>query len=501
MGKGIIFLFVLVSFQLFSQTTTLEVLESVDFREQVPTTEIVGMHSSIENNRGVIKYSTRGYFTFEIFDKNLKPSFSKSIELDKRERPLASLYFENEIKVFSVASPKKKERKVYCYIFNIETKSHTKKLLFEKVTEKNQSLFNGRKKRQTSFAQSPNGKYMVMLTDNINKTTNSFTTHVYKANTLELQYKKDYQKNIEKYFDPNDLAINDSAVVYVIGKQYLKGKSDRKNQKANYEFLLNRITKEENKTTTISLDDEFVSSLSFAKINEELMVLGFYSNRSSNRIKGGCSFKLDPTELEILEKSKNELPPEVFNGLYGYRRALEKSNRELNNFSIDHVIVDKDLNTYVVAEEFYITTTYINNGMNGGMMTTTTYHYDDVLVLKFDSKGNILWGNSIFKRATSPSYNAILIKNQLRLILNSGKNLLKKEDGRTKVSKGWFESSSLYDIEFNNNNGEPSYNKIQDNRGKAYYLPAYGTYTSDGSFIMINRGSASSYLRRIMLLR
>lgn len=498
--KNIYFLFfVIASVQVYSQTTTLKIFESNDFKEQVPTTEIVGMHSSKKNKRGIIKYAKDGYFTFDVFSENLEPLFSQTFELEKKETALTSLYFENEIKVLTVASPKKKIRKVYCYIFNIETKSYTKTLLFEKVLEKQQTLFDSRKKRLTSFAQSPNGEYMVMITDNVNKTTNSFTVHVYNATTLKLLYKKDYEKDLEKHFNSNDIAINDSAVVYVVGKQYLKGKMDKSDKKANYEFIINRITKEDNKTTTIDLEDEFVSSLSFANVNEKLMVLGFYSNKSSNKIKGGCSFILDSKNLEVLEKKKNKLPPQVYEGLYGYRNAEDKKDKELNSFYIDHVIVDKDLNTYVVAEEFYITTTYVNNGMNGGSMVAQS-HYDDVLVLKFNSNGDVIWGNSIFKRAFTPSYNAILINDHLHVILNSGKNLLKKDDGRTKVSKGWFESSSLYDIEFNTL-GEPSYNKVQDNKGKAFYLPAFGTYTSDGSFIMINRWKKSSKYRKLMLLK
>ena len=135
-----------------------------------------------------------------------------------------------------------------------------------------------------------------------------------------------------------------------------------------------------------------------------------------------------------------------------------------------------------------------------GGTTTTTFHYDDILVLKFDGNGELAWGRSIFKRSNAPSYNVFLLDDQLHLILNSGKNFKEKDDGRTKVSKGWFESSSLYDIVFEEN-GKISYDKIQDNKGQEYYLPAYGAFTSDDSFIMINKSRSTSNNRKLMLLR
>ena len=122
-------------------------------------------------------------------------------------------------------------------------------------------------------------------------------------------------------------------------------------------------------------------------------------------------------------------------------------------------------------------------GQFGGT-TTTVYHYDDIFVLKINKEGQLVWGRSIFKRSTSPSYNAFLKNDKLYIILNSGKKLLKKKDGRTKVSQGLFESSSLYNIIFSKN-GEVVYEKIQDNKRKTFYLPYFGNYDFD-RFIMPN---------------
>ena len=138
---------------------------------------------------------------------------------------------------------------------------------------------------------------------------------------------------------------------------------------------------------------------------------------------------------------------------------------------------------------------YVSNGQFGGSWITV-FHYDNILVLKFNKDGKLSWGRSIFKKETFPSYNTFIKNGKLQIILNSGKSLTQKSDGRTKISKGLFESSALYNIVFGEE-GEITYEKIRNNKDKSYYLPYYGTYEND-SFIMPNNNRKK---RRFMILK
>ncbi|MCF6279992.1 MAG: hypothetical protein L3J14_06560, partial [Flavobacteriaceae bacterium] len=390
------------------------------------------------------------------------------------------LFYNNEIKVFTVFSPSKKERIVYCHIYNMENNTHNKVELFKTTVDKNQNIFFGKSKRQTSFAVSPNNKYLVISTDNIRKNSNSYTVRVFDASNLKLQFQKKYQEYEENYFEPNDIIIDSDATTFILGKLFLKGKRQKKKGKANYQFILNKITEKNTKNATIKLsEEEHINSLSILNEREGIKLIGFYSEKNANKIKGTCSFKINQRTMEISEKKINELPLKVYEDLYSYRKSKKK--KELSSFEVDYIIEDSEGNTFLLAEEFYITTHYVSNGQYGGYWVTT-YHYNDVLILKFNKNGDLEWGRSIFKRSTSPSYNAFLKDDELHVILNSGKNLTEKKDGRTKASKGWFESSALYDFEYQIN-GEVSYNKIQNNKGKTYYLPYLGSYYN-GKFIM-----------------
>lgn len=473
----------LLGYALHSQeevTTKLKITESAQFKDEVAVEGIDVVYTNPAGKTAIVRFGRKSIL-LDVFNDNLDKEFFKIIKKEKKEVYKGHLSYDNEIKVFTVYSPKKKERIVYCHTFNIKNNTHQKTKLFEANVKKGGGLFTGSNKRQTSFAISPNQQYIAIATDNIKKKSNSYRIHVFESENLNLVYTKSYRDHEKQYFSHNDLIVDDEATVYSLGKLYKNGKSDKKKGKANYEFVLHKISESAISNVSVKLEEEFVRTLIISQKNNQLHLLGFYSEKNSNRLKGGCDFVINETDLTVASKKITELPKQVYEDLYGYRRGKrkKKKGKELSNFYVDYTIEDTKGNTYILAEEFYITTRYVGTGMNGYWETIP--HYDDILILKFNGNGELSWGRSIFKRSTAPSYNVFLKNDELHVILNSGKNLLEKKDGRTKVSKGWFESSSLYDIVYSSD-GKVSYDKIQDNRGKVYYTPFYGTYT-DGKFI------------------
>lgn len=209
-------------------------------------------------------------------------------------------------------------------------------------------------------------------------------------------------------------------------------------------------------------------------------------------IKGGCTFDINLEALSIKDHNKYELPVEVFEDLYGEKRAERKKGNELSNFNIDYTLRDDGGNTYLLAEKFYTTSNAgVMFGAIGGAIGAATAggsmpHYDDILILKFDNSGSLTWGRSVLKKSFEHSYNAFMKGGNLNIVLNSGQELEKKKDGRVKVSQGIFEGGALYNIIFNKL-GETSINKIQDYETGYRYQPQYGTYFK-GSFIMTNSG-------------
>jgi hypothetical protein len=477
----------------YAQNSTLKVSESAEYKDEEKARDIVTIHTTKNGLTGIVRESKRDLL-FDVFDKNLIKIHSLVAESSKKETYIGDIVFEDEMKVFTVFSPKVKERIVYCHIFNLKTGTHLKKKLFEVTVAKKKYLFSSRNERQTSIDLSSNGRYIAMATDNISKDVNDYGIRVFDAATLELLYRKSYQKHKDKYFKHNDISVNDNGDVYVLGKLYEDGRREKKKGEANYNFILNKIAKESNKELAVSLDNQHIQNLNISKVDDELHLIGFYSEIRTGNIKGGCNFIINSETFKVSSKTNFELPFDVYEDLFGEKTGSKRKGKELANFYVDYTFQDSRGNTYLLAEEFYTTQSYVANGMNGGYWQTTS-HYDDILILKFGVSGALDWGRSVFKRSNSPSYNAFVKNDKLHVLLNSGKNLLEKKDGRTKVSKGWFESSSLYDIAYNNS-GEVTYSKIQDNKGKTYYLPYFGTYQND-AFIMMSSGRKK---RQFMIL-
>ncbi len=488
MKKLLIICFLTITNLTLAQSTTkLTVTESKEYKDKVKSTDVIAIYTG-DSGETIIARNGRKNFLFDIFDTSLSKVFSKVAESSRKEEHVGDLFYNNQLKFFTVYAPKKDERILYSHTIDLTSRSYKRTTIFKTTVEKKQNLFGSRKNHNTSFAFSPNGDYFAIATDNVRKNKNSYTIRVFDARTEKLVYKKAYQEDVKRVFRHNDLYIDDNANVYSLGKLFLNGKRNKKfNGDANYKFVLNKITESGNTELELDLKDEHIQSLSISYNNDQLHLLGFYSELNVGRIKGGCDFVIDTNSFSVKSKKAQVLPKQVYEDLYGYRDAKRKNKKkkELRNFDIDYVLTDSEGGTFLIAEEFYITTHYINNGTAGGY-TQTIFHYDDILILKFSPNGDLTWGRSIFKRSQMPSYNVFLKNDQLHVILNSGKNLTEKKDGRTKVSQGWFESSSLYDFEYSLN-GDVSYNKIQDNRKNEYYLPYNGTYNNN-KFIMMNNG-------------
>lgn len=488
-------LFILfLSAPLFSQEQHFTTKESPKYRDQFKSSYIINIHTTDEK-LNVIARKSKSHLVFESFDEEAKGKKLLLVNINRKESYVGELFYDHTYRVFLVESPSKTERILHCYTYNVIENTYTKTTLLKKKVQKKGKLFSGENKRQTNFSVSPDNKYIAIAVDNIKKNSNSYDVYVYNASNLTLAYTKSYYSNTEKFYTASDMVVDDDGTVYHIGKEYFKGRRERKKAKANYSYVLSKIEEKNVSTSKIELtEDEFIKNLNMSFINNKLRLIGYYSKDKAFGIKGVSTIYVDKSTLSLLDKKKQELPLKVFEDLYGYRSAKSKKDSELTSFDLDYLLEDEDGNTYLVAEEFYVVQMYVPNGMYGGTYVTT-FHYDDILITKLDAKGNLLWGRSIFKRANKPSYNAFLNHNELHVVLNSGKKLLQKQDGRLKVSKGWFESTALY-VFLYDKNGNVTHEKIQDNKKRTKYTPYTGSY-ADGKFVMYNHSMKS---KKIMLL-
>lgn len=476
-----------VGFSSYAQSSYFNVIETEPFKDSRRGSSLEGAFT-LASGEIVAVRAAKKELLVSSFDANYKLISDVELNLERKESYLGSSFTDEVVRVFTVQKVDKNTRDVFSHNYNINSKKLTKVKLYSATSNKSRGSKNGAlgtKKHEENFRGSPDGRYLAFAVDNMNAKTNSYSIRVYDQD-LNLVYDTSYYSDIERYWSFDDFIVTNDAEIISVGKLYKVGKRDRREGKANYDYVIHKVTENESSSSVLALEDNFINELRFAQTDALIRLFGFYSERSSDRMKGALSYNMQGTNIEDVSLKQAPFPESIYQDLFREARAerLKEKEKEFSNFYLDYAFVDENGNSYLLAEEFYITQTSTPNGAMGGMSTTTQYHYDNILIIKFDSAGTILWGRGILKKDNAPSYNAVVIDNELHVFFNTGKNIIEKEDGRKKAKRHLFSSTALFDVVFDEN-GKDTFEMIQENKGKAVYRPYLGTYDYD-KFILAN---------------
>ncbi len=478
----------------FSQSSYFEIKESESFKDVHKLGAVEAVYTTPEEDIVIASTGKKG-LVFEILNSNAEKLFTKSIALEKKEQVVDYIQHGDFLKIFTLLKPSKTEREVRCHILNWNSRTYEFVSLFKSTVEKKRRLFSGQNKRQTNWAVSPDGKLFAIATDNIKRNSNSYDVRLYDADSMTLIHKKTYFENQEKFFRSFDMTIDNNGNIYALGKEYQDGKREQDNGKPNYVITITKISKDALTTAKIDLDDNnHIADLIIIEKEKELHLYGFYSEKKAGKISGLNKFQVSKKDLAIISKRKSKLPEEIFKDIYNENKADRNKNKDLNNYYLDFVLEDENGNVTLLAEQFFITQVYVSNGQAGGYWTTVP-NYNNILVLNLNNDGEVVWGRSILKISTAPSYNAFVLDQNLHVFFNTGKSLRKKKDGRVKAKVGFLEGTALYNYIYTKE-GEVSQEKIRDNRGRDFYLPYLGSFQND-KFIMLNNSNGS---KKVMIL-
>jgi hypothetical protein len=149
----------------------------------------------------------------------------------------------------------------------------------------------------------------------------------------------------------------------------------------------------------ITLEGKYIGSVT-ADINPKgnISVGGFYSNRNQYSIAGTFYLTLNPITRSIETKNLRALEKEFLMEFTGKKSGKAQ---ELNDFYFDHFILNEDGSAYFVAEEYYMLTTSYFDTYTQIYQDNYSFHYNDIIVVKVNSAGEIEWSEKIPKRQTS----------------------------------------------------------------------------------------------------
>ena len=464
-----------------------KVYESPVYQDKVKTDSVRAIYTSNSERTGIVR-NDKKHIVFDLFDENLTNIHSKLIETDRKETYIGDIFYNNEIKVFTETYPDRDVKVLSCYVLNLNDKTDRKIELSSTKVDKKLALFLN--KKGTDFSMSPNFNYFSITNYTIHSDEIFYHVSVFDSKSYELIYDQHITRKENEFYSLSEIQIDNNKNVYLLGESFYNEDSPMLKSEKNRHFIVEKFTDKNYSEINLKLQNKYIKSLKIVVNGDKYNLYGFYSDSGLNAIKGVCNISIDMDEFEIIDKNFQDLPSQVYADLFGTDKVDRKNGKELFNFKIDYILNDSQQNVYLLAEEFYIT---YSSGFNYGVQKIE--HYGDILIIRCTPDGKLDWGRSIYKRDNRPSYNVFIKNENLHIILNSGKNLKELNDGRTKASKVFFETSALYDFVYKSD-GEEIINKIQNNKDKTYYPPNYGNYV-DGKFIMI---SDSHNERRFMTL-
>lgn len=204
-----------------------------------------------------------------------------------------------------------------------------------------------------------------------------------------------------KKFTPLNTLLTNEGSVYLLGLRYLSEKKSRQPDEMFYHVFGFNAGKNKTLSREIRMDGRFLTDASIADdpINRQLVVAGFYSDKTTYSTAGVFYFALEEDSL-----ASTKVYHSPFTTAYLQKFVSNRQNaktRELVNYSIDRLILRRDGGAVIAAEAFYRTSRSYWDYYTQTMVYHTYYHFGNIMILSVNPDGSMLWSNLISKDQNS----------------------------------------------------------------------------------------------------
>jgi len=238
-------------------------------------------------------------------------------------------------------------------------------------------------------------------------------------------------------------------------------KSSNKSNGGKYSYEIFKVSKEGVMSKSVDVGDRYFPDLKLFKTRNSPACLGVYSNEDDKKGAGVVYYKFNPDNLDLEIEKFSGLTEQYFIDKYG-----KEKDKETKNIFIRSIGVNDDNTILVNAEEYY------TKGEEKMDQPTFSF-YKDIIALKLDIKGNLLWSRNIDKYQGSASYDQHL---SFKTIFNNGNSYLILNNSRSAN----FLKSGIYKLKGNltekcellvltiNSDGEFSGKRILDTKENSW---------------------------------
>ncbi len=310
---------------------------------------------------------------------------------------------------------------------------------------------------------------------------------------LNRKFEQDLIKetNNRKYFFQNVNVTDDGNAVYILSKHHAASLKE-KEAGGKYVFELTKITGDSQSIETVDVGEHFVSCLKTITVDEKLVCVGFYSDLKDNRYKGVAYFEFDSASMKLKKSKFSPFTEQFIIDKYG-----GSTDKELKYLTFKDFMLTADKHIILNAEEAYIT--YTQDVMTGA--SYTYFNFDDIVSVKLDTDGDLLWARNINKsQSTSTvnyflSYSSAIKDDAVYFFINAAEKVRKLSNNRVQFKQVGKNRSNLNIIKINQA-GEFSFEEIlDDEQNEVPFMVAKGKFSGSNCFFMGRRGKNKQLLK------
>ena len=237
-------------------------------------------------------------------------------------------------------------------------------------------------------------------------------------------------------YDVQALRVDNTGNVYMLGLAYKERRAEKRNGEPNYTYEAVAYTENGNRSKKylISLPDKFITDMQIEVQNNTLVCGGFYSEQGTYSIRGTYFLTVDAASGEVKTKSFKEFGIDFISQNLTERQAKRAARREeqgkdpeIYNYDLHRLLIGRDGSAVMIGEQFFVRVSTQTTFINGSAQTRQIYHYyyNDIIAVKMDAEGQILWAEKIAKAQHSmndggffASYALALVNGKICFIFN-----------------------------------------------------------------------------------
>ncbi|NND15827.1 MAG: hypothetical protein HKN89_05840 [Eudoraea sp.] len=220
---------------------------------------------------------------------------------------------------------------------------------------------------------------------------NQHYIHVYDA-SLNKVMEHDLSSEVEtKNYAFEHLAVSeDLSEIYIMGKAYFKKKRiGALERKFQYELI--QISQNGAQIQNFLEDGKYIEGLKPVFNQNQLLCVGFYSDKRNKKYNGLVYFNVEPGSMQIKARKYNAFSDQFVLDKFG-----KESEAGINNLVFKNVSFTPDNGIVFNAEEYFVTQSVQSNS-SGGRVRVERFHHNDIVCAKLNSNGDLVWARNINK--------------------------------------------------------------------------------------------------------